>query len=152
MQKSICRCPDYPCPLCQHSLAAEDRDAQCNLDDVDDNSACHGGSAGGDDIDEDDDCDAEVQGTEHATLKQKVGMFLHTIEVDTPFAPEFSAPDDEVVETVFAYGTFDTKKFHRMCDSNSGDYDVEFERTLTMSSEKCFGKERYGRLGKYLPP
>ena len=42
----------------QHSLAAEDGDAQCNLDDVDDDSACHGSSAGGDDVDEADNCDA----------------------------------------------------------------------------------------------
>ena len=70
----------------QHSLVAEDGDAQCNLDagfardefsgdNVDDDSACHGGSAGGDDLDEDDDCDVEVEGTENSTLKQKMACF-----------------------------------------------------------------------------
>ena len=65
-------------------------------------------------------------------------MFLHTVEADTPSAPESSAPDDEVVETALAYGTFDAEKFHRMCDSNSGDYDVEFATHLDVVEREMF--------------
>ena len=127
----------------QPSLSAENGDTRCNLesgfarddflgDNVDDDC--------GDDVDEGDDCDAEVVGTENATLKQKIGMLLHTVEVDTPSAPESFAPDDEVVETALAYGAFDAEKFHRMCDSNSGDYDVEFASHLDDVEREIFRK------------
>ena len=65
-------------------------------------------------------------------------MFLHTVKVDTPSAPESSAPDDEVVETALAYGAFDAEKFHRMCDSNSGDCDVEFATHLDDVEREMF--------------
>ena len=125
----------------QPSLSAEDGDARCNLesgfardeflgDNVDDDC--------GDDVDEDDDCDAVVAGTGNTTLKQKIGMLLHTVEVDMPSAPESSAPDDEIVETALAYGAFDAEKFRRMCDSNSGDYDVEFATHLDDVEREIF--------------
>ena len=77
----------------QHSLLAEDGDAQSNLDagfardefsgdNVNSDSVCHGSLAGGHDNDEDADnsdrshdlapIDAEVEDTENATLKQKM--------------------------------------------------------------------------------
>ena len=82
--------------------------------------------------------DAEVEDTANTTLKQKNGMFLHTLEVDVPTAPDPSAPNKEVTVSELAYGAFDAEKFHRMCDSKSDDYDADFAEHLDAAQREIF--------------
>ena len=65
-------------------------------------------------------------------------MFLHTLEVDVPTAPDPSAPNEEVTVSELAYGAFDVEKFHRMCDSKSDDYDANFAEHLDAAQREIF--------------